>query len=103
MKLSTAIVAATTLFATTALVSAEGVSDKSPGHEMQTKGSVTGTTGASGYAPGQQMQDKGSVQGTTGASGYAPGHQTTGAGVNSNVDGKAGGTTIKGNASGSVK
>jgi hypothetical protein len=49
------------------------------------------------------MQDKGSVQGTTGASGYAPGHQTTGAGVNSNVDGKAGGTTIKGNASGSVK
>jgi hypothetical protein len=41
MKLSTAIVAATTLFATTALVSAEGVSDKSPGHEMQTKGSVT--------------------------------------------------------------
>jgi hypothetical protein len=40
-------------------------------------------TGASGFAqsptsektPGAQMQDKGSVKGSPGASGYAPGHQ----------------------------
>lgn len=103
MKLTTAVIAATALFATPALVSAEGVSDKSPGHEMQTKGSVSGSPGASGSAPGQKMQDKESVPGTTGASGYAPSHQTTGAGVNGNVDSKAGGATIKGNASGRVK
>jgi hypothetical protein len=52
--------------------------EKTPGHQMQEKGSVKGSAGASGYAPGHLMQDKGSVKGTTGASGYAPGHETTG-------------------------
>ncbi len=70
-----------------------GVSAKTPGHQMQTKGSVKGTTGASGYAPGQKMQQKGSVKGTTGASGYAPGQTTgsgnTGAGGSANVGGSA--------------
>jgi hypothetical protein len=68
------------LLATSSLVLAQGVSDKTPGHKMQDKGSVKGEPGASGYAPGHRMQDKGSVKGTTGASGYAPG-QTTGAGI----------------------
>jgi hypothetical protein len=59
------------------LANAQGVSQKTPGHEMQDKGSVKGSPGASGYAPGQEMKEKGSVKGTSGASGYAPG-QTTG-------------------------
>ena len=50
-----------------------GASVKTPGHKMQTRGSVKGTTGASGYAPGHRMQARGSVKATTGASGYAPG------------------------------
>jgi hypothetical protein len=48
-----------------------------PGHKMQTKGSVKGQPGASGYAPGHVMQQKGSRKGFPGASGYAPGHSTT--------------------------
>jgi hypothetical protein len=56
---------------------AQGVSSKSPGHEMQKHGSIKGSPGASGYAPGQEMQERGSKTGTHGASGYAPG-QTTG-------------------------
>jgi hypothetical protein len=63
---------------------------QTPGLDMQTKGSVNGSPGASGYAPGHLKNQKGSVKGTTGASGYAPGHTTTGAGVNSDVDVKAG-------------
>jgi hypothetical protein len=47
---------------------------RTPGHEMQNKGSVKGEPGASGYSPGDQMHDKGSVKGHPGASGYAPGH-----------------------------
>ncbi|MEH2569590.1 hypothetical protein [Bradyrhizobium sp. AZCC 2289] len=56
---------------------AQGVSSKTPGHEMQDKGSKKGSLGASGYAPGQEMQAKGAKKGSPGASGYAPG-QTTG-------------------------
>jgi hypothetical protein len=48
---------------------------RTPGHEMQNKGSVKGEPGASGYSPGDQMHDKGSVKGHPGASGYAPGHK----------------------------
>jgi hypothetical protein len=55
-------------------VFAQGVSSKTPGHEMQEKGSKKGSPGASGYAPGQKMQAKGSKKGDPGASGYAPGH-----------------------------
>ena len=65
-------------------VCARGV-DKAPGHEMQEKGSKTGSPGASGYAPGQEMQAKGSKKGEPGASGYAPG-QTSG----SNTSGMSG-------------
>jgi hypothetical protein len=59
--------------------------ERTPGDQMQDKGSVKGSPGASGYAPGQQMQSKGSVKGTTGASGYAPG-QTTGSKASSDHD-----------------
>jgi hypothetical protein len=48
---------------------------RTPGHEMQNKGSVKGEPGASGYSPGDRMHDKGSVKGSPGASGYAPGHK----------------------------
>jgi hypothetical protein len=68
---------------------AQGVSSKTPGHEMQDKGSKKGSPGASGYAPGQEMQAKGSKKGEPGASGYAPG-QTSG----SNTSG-SGSTTTK--------
>ena len=103
MKLAATLIAVGTLFASTALVSAEGVSDQTPGHQMQTKGSVKGTAGASGYAPGRKMQERGSVKGTTGASGYAPGHETTGAGASGSANIKAGGASVKGSASGSVR
>ena len=63
--------------------------ERTPGDQMQDKGSVKGSPGASGYAPGQLMQEKGSVKGTTGASGYAPSH-TTGANVKSGADFDAG-------------
>ena len=69
---------------------AQGVSSQTPGHQMQDKGSKTGSPGASGYAPGQEMQVKGSKTGEPGASGYAPG-QTSG----SNTSGKSGPTTTK--------
>jgi hypothetical protein len=58
------------------------VSSKTPGHEMQQKGSKKGEPGASGYAPGHEMQAKGSKKGSPGASGYAPG-QTTGSNTKS--------------------
>jgi hypothetical protein len=61
---------------------AQGVSSKTPGHEMQTKGAKRGYHGASGYAPGREMQARGSVRSHPGASGYAPG-QTTGANTKS--------------------
>ena len=63
--------------------------EKTPGDQMQDKGSVKGSPGASGYARGQQMQEKGSVKGTTDASGYAPSH-TTGANVKGGADIDAG-------------
>lgn len=88
--------AATALVLTSSVAGyAQGASDKSPGHQMQEKGSVKGTTGASGYAPGKLMQEKGSVKGTTGASGYAPGHETTGANVKGGADIDAGKTGAK--------
>jgi hypothetical protein len=51
--------------------------EKTPGDQMQDKGSVKGSPGASGYAPGHVMKKKGSATGTTWASGYAPGHVKT--------------------------
>ena len=59
-------------------------SKRSPGHQMQQKGSVSGHPGASGYAPGHVMQQKGSKKGFPGASGWTPSHNapsTTGQGT----------------------
>ncbi|BBC01967.1 hypothetical protein M2192_003825 [Bradyrhizobium elkanii USDA 61] len=75
------------LMASSTALFAQGVSSKSPGHEMQDRGSKKGSPGASG-APGQEMQAKGSKSGSPGASGYAPG-QTTG----SSTGIKSGGST----------
>jgi hypothetical protein len=85
MKLATTLMVVGALLTGTALANAAGVSEKTPGDQMQDKGSVKGSPGASGYAPGQLMQEKGSKKGATGASGYAPGHATTGAGSNTNT------------------
>lgn len=76
MKLTIIALSAATLIATGPVVFAQGVSSKTPGHEMQAKGSKRGHPGASGYAPGQEMQAKGSKKGYPGASGYAPGQST---------------------------
>jgi hypothetical protein len=75
MKLAVIALSAAALIASAPAVVAQGVSSKTPGHEMQ--GSVKGSSGASGYAPGQEMQATGSKNGSPGASGYAPG-QTSG-------------------------
>jgi hypothetical protein len=77
MRTTIIALSAAALIAGTPAVLAQGVSSKTPGHEMQAKGSKKGSPGASGYAPGQEMQAKGSKKGSPGASGYAPG-QTSG-------------------------
>lgn len=80
MKTGAALLVTGVLLCGTVGAYAAGVSEKSPGDQMQDKGSVKGSPGASGYAPGHEMQNKGSAKGTTGASGYAPG-RTTGSGT----------------------
>ena len=77
MKLAVIALSTAALIASAPAVFAQGVSSKTPGHEMQQSGSMTGSPGASGYAPGQEMQTTGSKNGSPGASGYAPG-QTSG-------------------------
>lgn len=81
MKLAIVAISAVALLAAPT-VFAKGTSHKTPGHEMQTRGSKAGSPGASGYAPGHEMQAKGSKRGSPGASGYAPG-QTTGSNTKS--------------------
>ena len=88
MKRTIIALSAACLMASSTAVLAQGVSSKSPGHEMQDRGSKKGSPGASGYAPGQEMQARGSKAGGPGASGYAPG-QTTG----TNTGMKSGGST----------
>jgi hypothetical protein len=74
MNLKPVIIASTLVFATSAF--AQGVSNKTPGHQMQN--STTSTApGASEYAPGHKMQNA-TKSSAPGASEYAPGHQTTG-------------------------
>ncbi len=82
MKTKIIALSAAVLMAAAPAVFAQGVSSKTPGHEMQQKGSKKGEPGASGYAPGREMQAKGSKKGSPGASGYAPG-QTTGSSTKS--------------------
>jgi hypothetical protein len=77
MKRAIIALSALCLVASGTTVFAKDVSSKTPGHEMQMKGSKRGSPGASGYAPGHEMQARGSKRGSPGASGYAPG-QTTG-------------------------
>ena len=87
MKIATTMLVAGALFAGTALANAAGVSEKTPGDQMQDKGSLKGSPGASGYSPGHEMNTRGSLKRTKGegASGYAPGHSTT-TGSNTNKD-----------------
>ena len=68
-KLAVTTAAAVVLLAP--LANAAGVSQQTPGHKMQTLGSVPGSPGASGYAPGHLKKKKGS------AAKFAPGHRTT--------------------------
>src|SRR5215475_10700849 len=82
MKTKIIALSAAVLMATAPAVFAQGVSSKTPGHEMQQKGSKKGEPGAWGYSPGQEMQARGSKKGSPGASGYAPG-QTTGSNTKS--------------------
>ncbi len=89
MKLTVfTIAAATALIAASSVASAQGVSSKSPGQEMQQKGSK-GEPGASYYAPGQEMKRpnaKSYNSKAPGASGYAPGHSTTGSATKKDND-----------------
>jgi hypothetical protein len=82
MKFAIVAVSMAALIASAPAVFAQGASSKTPGHEMQDRGSKKGSPGASGYTPGHEMQAKGSKKGSPGASGYAPG-QTTGANTRS--------------------
>jgi hypothetical protein len=74
MLVRPAIVATALIFATSAF--AQGVANKTPGHEMQ-KATKSTAPGASEYAPGHKMQNA-KKSTAPGASEYAPGHQTTG-------------------------
>lgn len=82
MKRMIIALSAIALIGTPPVAFAQGVSNKTPGHEMQTKGSKKGHPGASGYSPGHEMHAMGSKKGHPGASGYAPG-QTTGSNTKS--------------------
>ena len=77
MRLAIIALSAVAIVTSAPVAFAQGVSSKTPGHEMQDRGSKKGSPGASGYAPGHEMQARGSKKGEPGASGYAPG-QTTG-------------------------
>lgn len=74
------IVLATLALGGSAVAAEQGASSKTPGHEMQDRGSRAGSPGASGYAPGHEMKSGGtdstgstsrsggSTTGTTGTS-----------------------------------
>jgi hypothetical protein len=76
MKLALIALSTAALIVSAPAVFAQDVSSKTPGHEMQVKGSKKGSPGASGYSPGHEMQARGSKSGSPGASGYAPGQTT---------------------------
>ncbi|MGY0574201.1 hypothetical protein ACTGJ9_026605 [Bradyrhizobium sp. RDM12] len=91
MKSKFIVLSATILMATASAVHAQGVSSKTPGHEMQQMGSKTGEPGASSYAPGHTRHHamhhaKASTKTSAGASNYAPG-QTTGSSTRSQTTG----------------
>ncbi len=71
MKLAVIALSTAAIIASAPAVFAQGVSSKTPGHEMQKYGKKGGH-GASSYAPGHRMQANRLKTGSPGASGYAP-------------------------------
>ncbi|MDP4001943.1 hypothetical protein [Methylobacterium sp. NEAU K] len=59
------IVLATLALGGSAFAAEQGASSRTPGHEMQDRGSKAGSPGASGYAPGHEM--KSGTSDTTGS------------------------------------
>lgn len=75
------IVLATLALGGTALAAEQGASSKSPGHEMQERGSRAGSPGASGYAPGHEMKSGGTE--STGSTTRTGGTSTSSSGTSS--------------------
>jgi hypothetical protein len=71
MKLAVIALSTAAIIASVPVVFAQGVSSKTPGHEMQKYGKKAGHR-ASSYAPGHRMQANRSKTGYPGAYGYAP-------------------------------
>jgi hypothetical protein len=68
------IVLATLALGGTAFAAEQGASSRTPGHEMQDRGSKAGSPGASGYAPGHEM--KSGTSDTTGSTARTGGAAT---------------------------
>lgn len=68
------IVLATLALGSTAFAAEQGASSRTPGHEMQDRGSKAGSPGASGYAPGHEM--KSGTSDTTGSTSRTGGAAT---------------------------
>ncbi|KMO38159.1 hypothetical protein VQ03_17835 [Methylobacterium tarhaniae] len=62
-QISIALLAAMTFGGGAIAAEQPGASARSPGHEMQERGSAKGSPGASGYAPGHEMKSE--TTGTT--------------------------------------
>ena len=71
MKLAVIALSTAAVIASAPAVFAQGVSSKTPGHEMQKYGKKGGHR-ASSYAPSHRMQAYRMKTGYPGASGYAP-------------------------------
>jgi hypothetical protein len=71
MKLAVIALSTAAIIASAPVVFAQGVSSKTPGHEMQKYGKKAGHR-ASSYAQGHRMQANRSKMGYPGAYGYAP-------------------------------
>jgi hypothetical protein len=71
MKLAVIALSTAAIIASAPVVFAQGVSSKTPGHEMQKYGKKAGHR-VSSYAPGHRMQANRSKTGYPGAYGYAP-------------------------------
>jgi hypothetical protein len=76
MKFAIIALSTAALIASAPAVFAQGVSSKTPGHQMQNATKST-APGASEYAPGHKMK-KATKSTGPGASEYTPSHQTTG-------------------------
>ncbi|AWB22062.1 hypothetical protein DA075_14965 [Methylobacterium currus] len=65
-RITIALLATATLVGGAMAAEQPGASARSPGHEMQDRGSVKGSPGASGYAPGHEMKSDTMKSDTTG-------------------------------------